>query len=157
MKDWTGRILKITCQKCGHAYKVELEKPRRCSNCGVEGWVCPHCGLRFKPTEWCPKCKRAVCPRCGACECMASRRFSMKAMATRIVRILLHCDNCGSQTPVEINQEIKCPKCGWDKWRCWNCGHEQAYKMLCLSCGWFICEECGACRHRRHLIGVDAK
>ncbi|MDH7506546.1 MAG: hypothetical protein QHH15_01995 [Candidatus Thermoplasmatota archaeon] len=139
---WKRKVLKIKCQKCGFKYKVETKKILKCHNCG-EGseWLCHHCGHRFTPNpkQYCNKCKKFVCQVCGKCEC------GLKHAKT----IVLHCDSCGSETKVGLKQEIKCPNCGFDKWKCWVCGEWQKYKIMCLSCGWFVCNQCGSCRVRK--------
>jgi len=140
--------LAITCQKCGFKYRVKLDGTVKCHNCGVEGWLCHHCGFRFNPEKWCGKCHKPICPLCGACECKPKKpRFNL----------ILICDHCGGGSQVKAQSEFKCPKCGWDKWKCWVCGEWQPYEAMCLSCGWFICRKCGSCSVRRHkVMGVEA-
>lgn len=145
---WERKILKIKCQNCGFVYKVEAKKVLKCQNCG-EGsqWLCHHCGHRFTPNpeQYCPICHKYICPNCGSCEC--GLKYAK--------RIVLSCDNCGSKTKVGLKQEIRCPKCGFDKWKCWACGTWQKYEVMCLSCGWFVCKNCGSCRVRKWVLSKE--
>lgn len=144
MKTWHRTFLSIKCQnpKCKFRFRVKSEKVVKCHNCEVEGWHCHHCGHRFvpNPKHWCPLCKKFICRNCGACECGIKFRKT----------IVLHCDNCNKNSSLRLKQPIKCPKCGFDTWKCWVCKEWQPYEKMCLSCGWFVCKFCCSCRVRKH-------
>ncbi|MDI6715313.1 MAG: hypothetical protein QMD43_09905 [Thermodesulfovibrio sp.] len=127
---------------------METKKIIKCYNCG-EGskWLCHHCGKRFTPNpkQYCPECHKFVCQNCGRCEC--GLKYAK--------RIVLSCGNCGSETKISLKQEIKCPKCGFDKWKCWFCSLWQNYEVMCLSCGWFVCNNCGSCRVRKWVSSKE--